>query len=72
VNHNIFDGSVALEVVFQPGFDVDAEYAVAYIVSATAAVLGAGIILFHYVIMDLYIFFDKLSKFLGDRFYVHF
>ena len=45
---------------------------VAYIVSATAGVLVAGIILFHYVIMDLYIFFDKLSKFLGDRLYVHF
>jgi capsular polysaccharide biosynthesis protein len=45
---------------------------VAYIVSATAGVLVAGTILFHYVIMDLYIFFDKLSKFLGDRLYVHF
>jgi len=37
-----------------------------------SAVLVTGTALFHYLIMDLYIFYDKLSKFLGDRFFIHF
>ena len=45
---------------------------VASILSVVAGILIAGIIFFHYVVMDLYIFYDNLSKFLGDRLYVHF
>jgi uncharacterized protein involved in exopolysaccharide biosynthesis len=32
----------------------------------------AGLTLFHFMIMDLYIFYDKVAKFLGDRFFLHF
>lgn len=40
--------------------------------SGTVIIMVGGITFFHYQIMDLYIFYDKLSKFLGDRFFVHF
>jgi uncharacterized protein involved in exopolysaccharide biosynthesis len=39
---------------------------------AISAVLVTGTVLLHYLIMDLYILYDKMSKFLGDRFFIHF
>jgi succinoglycan biosynthesis transport protein ExoP len=36
------------------------------------AVPFAGLAVFHYLVMDLYIFYDKLSKLLSDRLFVHF
>jgi uncharacterized protein involved in exopolysaccharide biosynthesis len=31
-----------------------------------------GLTLFHYLVMDLYIFYDKIIKFFSERFYFHF
>ena len=42
------------------------------IILAIAGLLAAGLAFFHYMVMDLYIFYDKLLKFLDDRFYIHF
>ena len=43
-----------------------------FIILAIAGLLAAGLAFFHYMVMDLYIFYDKLLKFLDDRFYIHF
>jgi succinoglycan biosynthesis transport protein ExoP len=43
-----------------------------FILSGTVFILVCGIALFHYQVMDLYIFYDKLSRLLGDRLFVHF
>jgi uncharacterized protein involved in exopolysaccharide biosynthesis len=40
--------------------------------SGAVIILGSGIALFHYQVMDLYIFYDKVSKFLGDHLFVYF
>ncbi len=37
-----------------------------------SAVLVTGTALFHYLIVDLYIFYDKLSRLLSDRLFIHF
>ena len=42
------------------------------ILSGTVFILISGIALFHYQVMDLYIFYEKLSRFLGDRLFVYF
>jgi uncharacterized protein involved in exopolysaccharide biosynthesis len=39
---------------------------------STVVVSVCGLVLFHYFVMDLYIFYDKLAKFFGQRFYFHF
>ena len=44
----------------------------AYITFLTCTVLATGITLFHLFVMDLYIFYDKMLKFLGDRLLTHF
>ena len=44
----------------------------AYITLLTCTVLATGITLFHLLVMDLYIFYDKMLKFLGDRLLIHF
>ena len=44
----------------------------AYITLLTCIVLATGITLFHLLVMDLYIFYDKMLKFLGDRLLIHF
>ena len=36
------------------------------------AIPSVGLTVFHYAVMDLYIFYDKLSEFLGDRLFIHF
>ncbi len=43
-----------------------------YITFLTCTVLATGITLFHLLVMDLYIFYDKMLKFLGDRFLIYF
>jgi uncharacterized protein involved in exopolysaccharide biosynthesis len=43
-----------------------------FIMLAIIGVLATGLAIFHYLIMDLYIFYDGLLKFLNDRFYIHF
>jgi len=43
-----------------------------FIMLAIIGVLTTGLAIFHYLIMDLYIFYDGLLKFLNDRFYIHF
>lgn len=40
--------------------------------SLTLAVSFTGLVLFHYLVMDLYIFYDNLCKFLADRLFIHF
>ncbi|OEU78888.1 MAG: hypothetical protein BA865_09715 [Desulfobacterales bacterium S5133MH4] len=42
------------------------------IVLIIVCVLVVGVTVFHYLVMDLYIFYDKLSKFWGNRFFIHF
>jgi succinoglycan biosynthesis transport protein ExoP len=44
----------------------------AYITFLTFTVLAAGVTLFHYLVMDLYIFYDRLLNFLGDRLFIYF
>lgn len=44
----------------------------AYITLLVCTVLATGITLFHLLVMDLYIFYDKMLKFLGDRILIHF
>ena len=43
-----------------------------YILLLSVAVPSTGLAIFHFFIMDLYIFYDKLSKLLGDRLFIHF
>ena len=43
-----------------------------YILLLSVAVPSTGLAIFHFLIMDLYIFYDKLSKLLGDRLFIHF
>jgi succinoglycan biosynthesis transport protein ExoP len=42
------------------------------VLSGAMIVLVSGIVLFHYEVMDLYIFYDKLTKLLSDRLFVYF
>ena len=42
------------------------------IVLVVIAVFFTGAALFHYLVMDLYIFYDKLYKFLADRLFIRF
>jgi len=42
------------------------------IMFSTVVVSVCGLALFHYFVMDLYIFYDKLVKFVDQRFYFHF
>jgi len=41
-------------------------------VSGIVAVSATGLVVFHYLIMDFYIFYDKLLKLLSDRLFIHF
>jgi polysaccharide biosynthesis transport protein len=40
--------------------------------TSAVAVSVFGVTFFHYRVMDLYIFYDKVLKFFGERFYFHF
>ncbi|MFH1674835.1 MAG: hypothetical protein ABIF87_15645 [Pseudomonadota bacterium] len=44
----------------------------AYITFIIFAVLATGVTLFHYLVMDFYIVYDKALKFLGDRLLINF
>ena len=44
----------------------------ATIPSLSLVVLASGVAVFHYYVMDLYIFYDKVWKIVSDRLFVHF